>query len=1417
MNEQTQTPDEGSLSIPQDNPALASAMRQTPEPTGISDDGVVDTLGRPGGWDVVTASWDRETIIGQLTRAAGIAPEVGEASPNFNPYTYALQNEDEFGDILSDIADGGFDGVRSESAFRQKAKVARLNRADLETLQKAGPGFGNMALQMGASLFDITSIVSFGAAAKVANAGRIANAARGAAVGVADGLAQEALLGSMDPTRRADEAFMNVGMQASILAGFGALSKHAAPSNALLPDHPRNPLAPENLGLTPQTVEVKFGQTFDEGVTVGSGDHAGAMRASTVDDSAYARASGWRGAVADSVEKVLGWGTPIARLRHYDGPGRQVLTQLVDLGGRLTKGMAEGRAGAPEAEAFRTVYMQQSRMAQNDVQSIYRETLMSLGQSRTSAAVNEQTAQFGAILRPGLGDNNAVTHEVFNKAIFDDLSARQNNNVRAELEIKADLKAAGHSNAEIDTIYAGVLKGSQRFRKVYDDFSDDLVKHGLMDAKDVRPGYMPVIYTRSGINDDPQGMEDLLLRLLVKQPTDEFLDDHLKTLVERTQKADGSWDEKPMFKDIDALKKDEKAFGDAVRLWSDESERSAMDAAEAAYSSAQTKFAAKIDELDMIGEGIEGWKKDKRTATLREARARTTLAEAGYHGRATGYAQARAVKAEQRLAELQRDYPDFFDLAAHADGQFQKTGQALSDSIDPMVSMQGAVKDVGALESSLRGTRRAETRAGRLERGSPEHADITRQIDEANAEVQRTRTERDIATAKFDEAARAHRDATAFREEAVKTAEQAAKDAETAAGRSALEARMDADADRISLLKEKLAAAEDAKRAVNENLSLAYKGKKLSAAEMREAAREVRRTGRLNKRMKNATPLTQYVREITTALRGQDRYPGGMLLDNAPDSGRLKQRHFDWTPELWGEASKRGFVETDPQVLADRYARDMAGRLALQRSVGTQNVEELLASARDHYDDAVRRTTDPKKVKQLLATRDANLKDIRASYDRLMGKHEANDDTAVGWIAGTLGKIGYLRFGGGFGLAALGDLGTAVFSQRGFLKGIAAHTGAYKELVGLAKTNEGSRQLLALLQSFETGAHMQTSPRAIGSRTARDHLGFGSGSVRDASVAADKLMTILGNKVNTLSGLGAISDGTRRIAGFVQIANLQRWLDRGLDASGKFDYQKLSRQQRHDLASLNIGEREAAQMAKLMRKHGTQHDKLFDPGLSGWAKEPNGDAMIGLFNTAMVKAQQRASYTQGFGNMPLMMDNAIGKLLFQFQSQAFQFTNNFLVAGLQRGALDESFVRMATALGVSVAMATLVTVARNQMRAQPEDLSTWDGAKWGWTLVQRTGILGWSGQYVDSFNKLAGDSINNALGVKVIDPGSKFSQNDWLASLVGPWKGVLDNVGATGSSLVRGEFSKAHEKAFQLVPLNQQLQALSHAAKAITN
>lgn len=1091
--------------------------------------------------------------------------------------------------------------------------------------------------------------------------------------------------------------------------------------------------------------------------------------------------------------------------------------------------MAEGRSAGPEAEAFRTVYMQQSRMAQNDVKAIYRETLESLGQSRLAIAVNDEVAQFGAALKPGLGDNNAVTELVFYKGVFDDMSARMTNNARAELEIKADLKAAGHSDAEVDLIYSGIRKASARNKQMLDAFKKDMIDHGLMDPKlDKGDAYgLPVVYSRSAINEDPQGFEDMLIRLLAKQPSDEFVDDYLKTLVERG--ADGT--EKPLFKDAEALKKDEKAWAEAVRLWSDESHRATADAAEAAYASAQVKFASKLDEMDMIVDGIEGLKKDKRIATLTEARAASASAEANLHARTLASATRSAERAEAKVRDIETRLGD-------ADAAYRSLTEDMArggDQIDAAgAAVRQAEREAGTAQSTvdfLRGEKapelagRAEAQASGTWQGKRDAAYHQEQITRLNGELAEARKLRDETTAtlkaakdEFEAIAKQQRNTERWVDAVRKEVDTLLKHEDEALLAPGFRDRLKGDADRVALLKEKLAAATAEKKAIHDNLTLAYQGKKLTAAELRAAANEVRKTGRLNKRMQNATPLTKFVREVTTALRGQDRYPGGMLMDNVAETGRVKERSFNWTSDLWAEMARKGFVETDTQALLDRYARDVGGRLAVQRSMGTQNIDEILTAARDWYDDRARATSDPKAVKKILAARDANLKDLRASYDRLMGKHEINDDSAVGWLAAKLGQMGYLRFGGGFGLAALGDLGTAVFSQKGFLKGIAQHTGAYKELVELAKGNEGSRQLLALLQSFETGAHMQTSPRALGSKTARDHLGFGSGAVRDATVMTDRLLNVLGNKVNVLSGLAAISDGTRRIAGFVQIANMQRWLDKGLAADGKsFDYQKLTRQQRHDLASLNIGEREAAQMAKLFRKHGTQHDKLFDPGLAGWATEPNGDAMIGLFNTAMVKAQQRASYTQGFGNMPLMMDGPIGKLLFQFQSQAFQFTNNFLIAGAQRGALDESFMRMATALGVSVAMATLVTVARNQMRAQPEDLSKWDASKWGWTLVQRTGILGWSGQYVDSFNKLAGDSINNALGVKVIDPGSKFSQNDWLASLVGPWKGVLDNVGATGSSLVHGEFSKAHEKAFQLVPLNQQMQVLRHAAAVIAN
>lgn len=1401
---------------------LVSLQRATPEAAGTTQDQLVNHLNDPHWYDVAGATFMRENTVMQLAAAMGANDGFGAdetVDSRWSAYSYFLRHRDQYADIEHLVARGEFDGVRGELAFKKKAFVAR-EMAEYIDIQSRG-GLGGQLAGMGLSMFDVTSLASFGALGKLGKgASMLQRLGRGAAVGAADAAVQEAALQYMDPTRSAEESFMAIGSSAFLGAGLNSVFRHMPPDSRLHPDHPENPLKPENLGKDEVVLETRLGQTPEEGVTVSGFNSAGAAAVDTT-GTELARGTGLGGMTQKAFDGLLSWGTPLARMPHYLPGARQALLQLVDTGGRLTRAMARGDAHAPEAESLRTVYMQKARATQTDIADIYRQANMALGQS----AANTKLKTIGTSFSGGLLDRNALPRSVFDRAVFDEQSAFMLNNVNAKAEIVADLKKAGLDDAEAETAYGHVRQAAQRNMQFLEELKDDAIRTGMMDPDlDLKGAYgLPVQYVRSAINGDRAGFKSLLFRLLSEQPDDEWLNAHMLTLVDRVPDgvdANGAprFKEEPRFKSTDELKKDPAAWADTLREWAGDNERAMRDSAEEAFASAQRKLDSATEQFDMVADGVEGLRKDLKTRGVAVMRAKVFNTEANLWGRTLGSAQRKAEQAEAKLNDLLARAPDIEHLYETLGTDLKRNGHDVDAAFSRAREARKQTSEAQSLVDALKGEK-APLDAERLSlepqvredwTAARDHAEATRAVTEINAQLReafavRRQAQEELMAAQrsLESVSREQRNLRRWQDAVAKEAEAQRATALDADGATRLKTILEGQADRLAEMKRYLHEAEQARQFVSEQFRLARKGLATTRKEFKAAQREARATKRRMQRLDKGTPLGEYVDRLTNALSGQDTYPAGLLMDKVVETGRLKERRFKWTKDLWRELADKGFVESDTAALTDRYARDMGGRLALQKSFGHQNVEDVLRGIQSAYDDELGKITDPKLHRRTTVLRDKALADVRASWDRVLGRHEVMDDTAPSWLASKLGNLGFIRFAGGFVFSAMGDIATAMHSTPGFLRGIKKAHGEYRDILTRAAAGDAdARELKMILQSFESGAHMASAIRSNGG-TVRDHVGFGTGMTREVSARVDKVLNLVGDKVNTMSGLAMVSDGTRRVAGLVQLGNIYRWTK---------DYANLKPGQRTDLAALGIGKHEAQRIAELFKKHGTQHGSLMDPGMSKWLTEPDGDYMADILNTALVKTQQRASYTQGFGNMPLLMDNAYGKLFLQFQSYAYQYTNNFVLAGVQRGAVTGDYLRLAQTMGMAFAMAGVTSAIRAYMRNEnPDD---WDNSKWVNEIISRSGILGWSQPYADATVKLFGHSINEQLGGNYLQAPSKFQQNNWAESLLGPWFGTFGQLTKSVGDLATGDLTKAGEKAMKLIPLNQQINLLNMLSQA---
>jgi hypothetical protein len=1371
--------------VPTEEQAVASRVANfsTAEPMPGLAGTHVDT---PDDLDVARATWSRETIVGNLLRHYAIDSSIeGDDSlkADWNPYSYYARHRDELADLEGNIGNGDFDYVRSEVDFRKRAEFIRQSRDDLQTMQRGG--FLGQALGMGVSLLDVTTLIPGGVYGSVLKGGRVANAARlGGVMALEQGL-QETALHGLDPSRTAEESFLNIGTATFLGAGLGSLVKHVHPNHPLNPGHPNNPLDPANFSRDTEVIEHRIGQTPDEGTRVGGS--VGAMEAN-VEAAGFAEGSGAGAKVLRAAEAAMGHGTPLGRMRGYTGPGFEALAQLVDMGGRLTKAMTRGVAPTTDAESLRVIYTQHARDAQEDIRRIFRQAQIDMGQSalETGSKTALSTVTLGAV------DRNAIPRDLFFSGVHQRMSADMlegngysGQRQAAEQVFKQQLVQRGYTDAQAAQVWKRVDEAAGRTKELFDRFFGDAVKTGLIDPADAPKGSygLPVMYVRSAINERPRDMENAVLRLLADKPADDWL----------AEKGFPAWAE---------LQKDPQAANDALRTWRGESEDAALTMAANNLATAQTALKRSQDEFDVIERfGMPEANRERKLRSVSAMKAQVRSAEADHYARSMAWHLNRIEKAETRLAEIERHYPDLDRLGDDVQAEFAKTGER----IDRTIAGFPVVLERRATLAEQLADLKAQRQEAKVAKDPEEMLRIRGEREALIAERMKVTRELNDLRAKLDEVARGQRKAWRWVEAVANKVEEVRASKELAADRPGVQHMLDDSAERVASLKAKASEAEQARRWAVEQWLQVRKGRQISRSEVRAAGKDARKAAATLKRLKARTPLVEYAEGLVSSLRGQERAPRGLMMDEVPETGRIKERKFQWTPELWRELSQKGMVETDPVTLLDRYARDMGGRLAVHKAMNGKSREAVLREVREHYDAKIASARSDKTADKLRAAQADNLADIETSWNRVLGHSDIEDDNAVTWFAEKLRQTGFIRMAGGFIFAAVGDLGTAMFAAPGFIRGIRKQHTAFKQLIELAEKGETSaRELRAMLASMESGAHMATSINALGGGSSRAALGFGTGATRRMTAQVDRVLNMTADKVNVLSGLQMFSDSVRRTAGLVQLDNIVRWVG---------DYANIGKSKQMDLASLGIGAVEAKRLDELFKAHGERVGELFNPGISKWRKADDGDAMADVLNAALVKTQNRASYTQGFGNMPRLMDKTIGKLFFQFQSFAFQFTNNFVLTGLQRGAVSGDWLRFAHVLGVAMSAAVFVSTARAQLRG--DDPSQWSNAKWAKELVDRSGILGWLSPYVDGATKLIGPTVNNVAGVNLFEASSRYRENGALESFLGPWAAQLKHLSGMAGDGARHDWEAMREKAARLVPLNQQINALRYIAEGI--
>jgi hypothetical protein len=1169
-----------------------------------------------------------------------------------------------------------FDGVQNQSQFDNWVRAQRQNLKDRETLAQANTW--QTVATMPLSMLDVTlllgPVAEAAGAASAARVGLTGIAGRALAGGIAGGLdigAQQAGVSALNDAQTNQEAFINIGVGMTLGAGMGAVFRHATRENL---EAFRLGLHPDNLDQPIPVNEHYVGQTPAEGSTFGA-DSIGAARASADNDSLIATSSN-RAAKAVEWATTLGDYTPLQRLGSYDDPlTRDTMLRLMDTGGLLTNAMAEGKSTGLEAETLKTIYEQRMNNVREQVASIYRGANADLGQSDARTSVGNVVNT----LTQGSKDVNAVSQQAFNEAVS---LVQQGSNAGATNEaIKSSvinrLTSDGLTAAQAETVAPHVYKAESAYHNEYEAMKDEAVRIGLMDPDKLVAGRygMPQRWMANGIDAKAEGLKAFFMEHLGDKPTDDWLRENRFIADPDSSVADGEEALPASWEDLKASQ-DATSVNSTLNLWAGEQQQFKNDYLQARLQDAQQAQVRAQDRAAEVLSNLKGAERDWRGMKYAELRAEARSIERNAVLRSVASAQLKASRASEAVQAALNKLGGDESALAHIQDHMVKGGYSLDEAgaavqkartthaqavdetgeagqliqalrgqrADLQEQINGSASDAHALKQALMGKDEATAspvRAGvskQIKAKTAEIAEARRAVQEATSRRTAALDDLRAAQSQFDLLAREQSDLRRWHDAASKEVDTIIKNEGDALLAPGLTKELGDHLASAAELRDRLGEAKTARQA-------AYRVLKETGMESRAAAREADKAGAAlrkaafasRKGTAQVSPLVRYVDDLVNSLRGTDRAPRGILLDKSPTSGRLKERQFKFNFDEYQKLVKDGYLAGNSDDAFQGYMRDLGGQMAAYRGLDGRPIDGILREIQANYDTKIGFETDPKKATALARQKDSALADVQAAHDRILGKFDVKGRNALTWTADRLRQMGIIRYMGGFVFSAIGDLATAAFAVPGSALRALALRGSrdYQYILKMAHAGDtDAEELKMILGSLETGLHLNQSDRSLGRGETSDVLGFGTGAVRATSRIAEKAMDTMADYTSKLSGLKAFSDNLRRTAGLVQLGNIRKWVA---------DYDGIGKAKQVQLGALGIGEAEARRLNELFQKYGTEQRRgLFSPGMSRWLNERDGEHMKYTLEAALIKAQKRASYTSGYGNQPLLMNNEYG-------------------------------------------------------------------------------------------------------------------------------------------------------------------------------
>jgi hypothetical protein len=228
-------------------------------------------------------------------------------------------------------------------------------------------------------------------------------------------------------------------------------------------------------------------------------------------------------------------------------------------------------------------------------------------------------------------------------------------------------------------------------------------------------------------------------------------------------------------------------------------------------------------------------------------------------------------------------------------------------------------------------------------------------------------------------------------------------------------------------------------------------------------------------------------------------------------------------------------------------------------------------------------------------------------------------------------------------------------------------------------------------------------------------------------------------------------------------------------------YNSLNRQEIAYLAQNGIGKDDIITLQDQLKKYSYKEGGLLIANTEKWDNEVIRRKYYNALNTDI----DSIIITMGAGDLPLIGNTEMGKVILQFKSFAFAATQQALISGLQQKDLA---VLNGLISGASLGM--LIYYFKKKMAGK--ELSN-DPAVWLMEGMDKSGFTGILGEYSHIADKV-GLGINSLLN---IEQSSRYATRNFSTFLLGPTIGLIDDGAVATRALTSGEITEGDAKAIR--------------------